>query len=298
MLSKLQLGTVSFGIDGYSLPSSGKPKPSESKVFEILDYATNNGIGLIDTASAYGNVEDVIGKYPGAANFDITSKLMPNCIDSLLDEDIQAYITRQLHRDLLRLNHSKILGYYFHSERYIYCTAAVAAMKECKREKLVDLVGVSIYEPENAISAAKMKFDIIQVPYNILDQRLHKTDFFNIAKANGVVVFGRSPFLKGLLSLPIESIPKHLGKSSEYIKSIDETAAKYGLSRIELALLFSLAADELDYVVFGVDNIGQLKQDLEVYKNLDKYDLTCIEELRHLFSRIEDYVVIPSLWKK
>ena len=287
---KLVLGTVSFGIDKYSLLNANKPDISE--VFKMLDYVYSKRVEFIDTASAYGNAEDILGLY-GASKFKVTSKLKPNCLDGLVGRvSIHDMVKKELQQDLARLKLNKIWGYYFHTPKYIYSQYAVDSLLECKAEGLVEKVGVSIYEPKDAVYAASMKLDIIQVPYNILDQRLHKTDFFKIAKDNNVTVFGRQPFLKGLLVLPVDEIPPHLKLAIPYIQEIDRIRTRYDLTRQEIALGFSVLSD-VDYVVFGVDNFTQLVEDTQIYTRYHWF-----EELKSIFQDISDYVVMPSLWEK
>ena len=53
---QLCLGTVQFGMD-YGIIGQKKPSVEDSVV--CLDYATQNGISAIDTATAYGTAEEV-----------------------------------------------------------------------------------------------------------------------------------------------------------------------------------------------------------------------------------------------
>ena len=59
-MSKIALGAVQFGMD-YGINSiSGQVLPAEIK--DILNYAYRQNIDLLDTAPAYGNSEQVLGK--------------------------------------------------------------------------------------------------------------------------------------------------------------------------------------------------------------------------------------------
>lgn len=303
---KLALGTVAFGLDGYSLPNTAKPKPSVDKVMEMLDYAHGHGIEFLDTANAYGDAEDRIKLY-GADKFKITSKLKPNCLAGLSNSEILAKVKEELRTDLKRLGLSCLWGYYFHTPKYIYNKKAIAALMECKKEGLVENIGVSIYEPKDALYAIRAGVDIIQVPYNILDQRLHKTDFFKRAKANGVIVFARQPFLKGLLTMSTEEFPQHLESAKSHVGQIDTIVNKYNFQRIMACLLFSLINPNVDYVVFGVDNLSQLRFNMNVNSStasaIQNWGAIanfgqCYEELRATFQDIPDYIVMPSLWEK
>ena len=60
MNNKLVLGTVQFGCQ-YGINSAGRP--DEKTVLEILDLAYHSGITNLDTSSAYGNAEYILGKY-------------------------------------------------------------------------------------------------------------------------------------------------------------------------------------------------------------------------------------------
>ena len=68
--SKLVLGTVQFGCS-YGINSAGRPSGAE--VQRILDLALCSGITTLDTSSAYGDAESVIGSC-GAARFRLVSK--------------------------------------------------------------------------------------------------------------------------------------------------------------------------------------------------------------------------------
>ena len=55
---KYCLGTVQFGTN-YGIQGNGQP--DVASVAEIIDYAYKNGINFLDTASAYGTAESVVG---------------------------------------------------------------------------------------------------------------------------------------------------------------------------------------------------------------------------------------------
>ena len=59
--SVLSLGTAQLGLS-YGINNTDG-KPDEKKAFEILDCALENGINTLDTAAAYGESEQVIGRW-------------------------------------------------------------------------------------------------------------------------------------------------------------------------------------------------------------------------------------------
>ena len=59
--SKIILGTAQFGL-AYGINNANGKIP-ENEIFKILDFAYQNKITILDTASSYGNSEKQIGKY-------------------------------------------------------------------------------------------------------------------------------------------------------------------------------------------------------------------------------------------
>ncbi len=299
--NKLTLGTVQFGLDYGINNLSGKPKREKS--LEMLDFAYKKGIRVFDTANAYGDAEEILGEFMESRNLNkkikIISKLQPNIIaDSKSKKTPYDIIFENLTESLNRLKRNYVDGYLFHTPAYIKNEELVNSLCKLKEQGLVKNIGVSIYEEEDAIYAAELKeIDYIQVPYSILDQRLDRTSFFQLAKKNGKTVFARSAFLQGLFFMPEERIPPHLQNAKDYFRKLDKIILKYNLSRQQIALLFSLKNSNIDYVVFGVDNIEQLKEDIDIAEqNIDCEQ--CINDLKNEFINIEKNIIFPSLWKK
>lgn len=297
---KLVLGTVQFGLK-YGV-NNQLGKPSLSKSLEILKYAYDTKILTFDTAFSYGDAEEILGQFVVknklANKIKIISKLKPNILDDETKDKTYNIVHWEIEKTLNKLNLKSLEGYLFHTPAYIYNHDLVKAMRQCKKEGLIQNFGVSVYEEKDALYAVKTaKVDYIQVPYSVFDQRLDKTDFFKIAQKNKVRVFARSAFLQGLILMPDTKIPSHLKEAKQYLKTFDAIIGKYHFSRIEAALLFSLSHNGIDDVVFGVDTLSQLKQDINISnQNLDKFK-KCREELQSLQS-IKKSIIFPSLWKK
>ena len=52
---------------------------------------------------------------------------------------------------------------------------------------------------------------------------------------------------------------------------------------------------DIDYLVFGVDNIEQLKEDMDAYRN-KKINTLLIEQVKQHINMLEDNIIFPSLW--
>jgi len=293
---RLCLGTVQFGLQ-YGI-NNRCGKPSKQQVFSMLDQALESGIRCIDTAVAYGDAEELLGEYGvGLKNLKVISKLKPNLIDDDCPDPEQV-VEQQVRGSLKRLRLDSLDGYLLHTPQNFYNKGIMAGLQKCKEMGLISNLGVSIYEERHALDAAgDGLIDYIQVPYSVFDQRLDRTDFFKIAKRNGVRVFARSAFLQGLIVMEDDRIPDHLNLAREYLKIYDGIIAKYGMSRVQAALLFSYSNPDIDYVVFGVDNTEQLLEDIEIVYSKESFRL-CRQELSRSFANIEKSIIFPSLWTK
>jgi len=287
LLNKLVLGTAQIGLE-YGINNKNN-KPNKKEALEIFDIAFKNGIKIFDTASAYGSAEEILGEFCEKNNIFEKIKIITK-----VSQDISA----QLNESLARLKMDCVEGCLLHKPEDIKNKKIVEALKKIKKLGLAENIGVSVYEPKDAVYAAKMEeIDYIQIPYNIFDQRLDKTEFFELAKKNGKKVFARSVFLQGLLLMPEEKIPAHLKEAKPYLKKMDKIIAKHNLSRKQSVLHFVLENKNIDYVVFGTDSADQLKEIIDISNQ--KIDFNqCRKELENEFKEVPKYLISPNLWQK
>ncbi|MDO8518146.1 MAG: aldo/keto reductase [bacterium] len=296
---KLVLGTAQFGMK-YGLANTHGQLPKE-EIFAILDAAVAGGVELFDTAYAYGSAEEVLGEWlstRGARKqVRIISKMKPHVLNEYPDGTPMVDIVHQeIGKSLKRLGVDKLDGYIFHSPHYVYLKHAIAGLQKAKGRGLVNNIGVSTYDESEALQAVELGMDYVQVPYNVFDQRLDNTDFFELAKKNGATVFARSPFLQGLLLLKPTELPPHLVHARPYLEHFLEITQRHNVPAIEAALLFARNS-QAPYVVAGVDELSQLIKDLAVMQEKDpKPEL--IAELKEAFQHMPQNIVNPILWSK
>lgn len=294
--AKLCLGTVQFGLDYGINNSTGKPSQAQS--FQMLDLALQSGIDVIDTAQAYGTAEELLGCYNiAASSAKVISKLQPNSIEP--DRaDVERVVREHLQQSLKQIGLQTLDGYLLHTPEYYYDRRILQALRSCRDEGLIRHFGVSIYETEHALDVVREGVvDYIQIPYSVFDQRLDRTEFFSLAKQNGVTVFARSAFLQGLILMDDAAIPQHLAEVRGYLKKLDAVIEKHAVSRLQAALLFSQTHPGIDYLVFGVDTMEQLQEDLALAKAEVDF-AACREELAHEFIDVKKSIIFPSLWKR
>ena len=93
-----------------------------------------------------------------------------------------------------------------------------------------------------------------------------------------------------------DKVPPFLAKAKPIVRKIDEVCAKYGVNRVALAMSFVKQQKAISSLVFGVDNMEQLKQDIEFFNKEIPGDT--VKEIAKEFTGIETDIVMPSLWKK
>ena len=296
--SRLVLGTVQLGMKYGLNNTTGQPTKDES--FAILDAALEAGINTFDTAWAYGSAEDVLGEWIKkrslADNIFIVSKIKPHVLNDYPEENDPSNIVRsEIGKSLKRLNLRSLDGYLLHSPQYLNNKGVLEGLMKVREAGLANHIGVSIYDVADALAALEHGLDFVQVPYNVLDRRLEKTDFFAKTKERGVRVFARSPFLQGLLLMEMGDIPARLAHARPLVLKFGEIARRHELTRVEAALLFAYRCPA-DHIVFGVETLAQLKDIISIEERSESFGEKCVAELRDAFTDVDRAIVNPSLW--
>ena len=132
-------------------------------------------------------------------------------------------------------------------------------------------IGVSTYTIKEIKFIVKnfKKFNIIMLPYNIIDRRPIKSKIFETLHKLNIEIHTRSVFLQGLLLLNKKKMPKKFSKWSKVFNSIDKVSKKFGMSRYEICLRYVLSNPFIDKVLIGTDNFSQLKKLVNVSKKGD-----------------------------
>jgi len=255
-MSKLVLGTVQFGLQ-YGVNSAGRP--SEDTVKSILSEAAKGGITTLDTSSAYGNSEEILGEcITSDETFKIVSKYPKGEIP----------VGEMFNGSLKRLKVEKLYGYLLHHfEVYKNNPRVWDDFMVLKESGKVQKIGFSLYSPEELelILKNNSPFDLIQVPFNIFDKKFQP--YMKELHEKGVEIHVRSTFLQGLFFKDRGALPEKLQPLKEYLLQLDEFSIQNGLSISELALNYNLQNPYIDGVLIGIDNVEQLKMNLASIKD-------------------------------
>jgi len=286
-MTKIILGTAQFGIKYGISNVSGQVEFNEVK--KILKFARECNILELDTAAAYGESEEILGKV-GVHDFLTISKLpaLPSCVET----NIRDWIVREVRNSLSRLRVPFLYGLLLHrpsdilginKKSYLY------AIDELLSLGLVKNFGYSIYSPEELPELiSSRKPDIIQSPYNIFDQRLKQSGWLNKLTDKGIAVHARSIFLQGLLLMDKNTRPDYFKKWDTHFDSFSQACNDNKFNSRQLALCFVLNEKLVDRVIVGVESLNQLKEIVNLskflldgnYESLGCNDLLLIEPNR------------------
>lgn len=287
LTKKIALGTVQFGLNYGIANRAGRPTREEA--FSILELACEEGIDTLDTAYSYGESEEIIGEFisQSGKRFNIISK-MP---------DLESIETDKYFRQTLtRLKQQKIYGYLVHRfDNLIMDKSLWGKLESLKQRGLVHKIGVSLYKREELdyLLDNDISFDMLQVPYNIFDQRFE--EYFSMLRIRNVEIYVRSVFLQGLFFLEMDYINKRFQSAKNRMEKLYHISENYKIPIHSLCLGFVLLNHFIDKVVIGVNSMEQLKQNIESAGFLDRTKI--IYKLLRSLKFQDERVILPYRWK-
>lgn len=287
-LSKLALGTAQFGLDYGVANTAGKVPITE--VCEILEFAKESGVDTIDTAMAYGDSEKVLGSL-GVSDFQVVTKLGSLLADP---QKVKGKVQAEVVGALERLGVTSLYGLLLHNPADLFGRGSeilMATLMELKDMGLVRKLGVSVYEPQELRRVMQvMSPELVQLPVNLVDRRFEREGLLKELRERGVEIHARSAFLQGLLLMPYEDIPAKFNRWHELMEHWDLVKQQSPFSPTALCLSYPLSLPEVNRVVVGVDNLGQLKELLSTECNeAPTVDLSFLESS-------DPILINPSKW--
>ncbi|MFC0561925.1 aldo/keto reductase [Halalkalibacter alkalisediminis] len=265
---KLTLGTAQFGLK-YGISNNDGKTPFE-EVYKIIKYAESVGINTIDTAPSYGESEEVIGNIIKNHNsFKVVTKIPPLNSPEIFYKDVNKLET-SVHSSLRKLKCKNIYGVMIHNISDVFKKNGdrlYYKLLDLKNRGLINKIGFSVYDSDQIdLLCNSFTFDIIQIPINVLDQRLLKSGHLRKLKNLGIEIYARSIFLQGLLLMEIENLPKNCQTIQQTLLEYHHFLEGNGISQLDGALAFVKNIKEIDYIVIGVNNLKQL---VEIKKSYD-----------------------------
>ena len=256
-VGRLALGTVQFGLD-YGINNTAG-RPTDATVEAILETAQAAGLSLLDTAAAYGDSERRLGAWLSQHD-GITP---PFQLVTKLSAAPAAQVHQQLQESLGRLRQTHLYGVMFHDfNTFRQHPTAWAGLQQARAAGVVTRIGVSLYHPEEAewLLAQRLDVDLVQVPFNVFDQRF--SSVMPKLQQHGVEVHVRSAFLQGLLLREPTTLPPFFAPLANKVAQLRAFAEQAGIPLPALLMHFAAFTLGVNRVVIGVDTAANLRDNL------------------------------------
>jgi 1-deoxyxylulose-5-phosphate synthase len=288
-VSEIAFGGVEIGIPYGIGVKDRSDMLSHSEAIKLLHAALDGGINFFDTARLYGESELIMGKafYDRRDKIVLATKCkhfrdadgqipsyvaLKKIIESSLKESLNALQTD--HVDIFMLHQADIA--------ILQNEDVSRVFSELKDSGLIRATGASTYSVEETTLAIESKaWDVIQLPFNLMDQRQQQV--FTSAAANGVGLVIRSVLLKGLLSSKGRGLHPALKGVEDHVKKYNTVLDDSINDLPSLATKFALSFKEISSVLVGIDRIDYLEKSLQsangIYLNEKK--LAQVKALRY-----------------
>ena len=229
---------------------------------KLLNYASRKKLKIIDTSPNYANAEKVIGSIK--KNFKIITKI-PKIPNTIKNHNIEDWILKIVNNSQKNLRSKKIYGILIQDAQTLLTYRAEKiynTIKKLQTSGVIKNIGISIYDFKIlAPIIKKFKIDFIQVPFNILDQRLLHNKLILKIKKKGIKIHVRSIFLQGLLIEKDIKLPKKkLKKLKLLLSKWYDWAKKNNINPFHACLEFILNNKNIDKFVIGFNGLNHLKQ--------------------------------------
>ncbi len=264
-VSEMAFGGVEIGLPyGIGVHTSAD-MPSDAESVHLLHQALELGITFFDTARAYGRSEEIMGQAfkDRREQVILCSKCsLPGSTDSGFEKTgASAAVRRSLQESLAALQTDYLDVLMLHNADLVALNqeSVSETFAELRDKGVIRATGVSTYSmAETDLAIDKGVWDVIQISFNLMDQR--QAALFDKAQKAGVGLMVRSVLLKGVLSdrgrdlhPELERIARHRDRYNDFL---DETSPTLSV----LATKFALSFDQVSSVLVGIDRPEYLYQ--------------------------------------
>ena len=273
-VSEIAFGGVEIGIP-YGIGVQSKADMiSESQAIYLLHQAIAGGINFFDTARMYGASESIMGRafHDRRDQVVICSKCWPfRDHDGHLPpaDKLKKIIRKSLQDSLNELKTEFIDVYMLHQAdiEILENEMIEGLFLNLKKEGIIRATGVSTYaldETEKAINRGV--WDVIQIPFNLMDQS--QVALFPLAAKKGIGIMVRSVLLKGILSKKGQDLHPALKDVEMHLKHYNELLNDSTPDLAKLAIKFALSFKKVSSVLVGIDRMDYLHKSLAAADNI------------------------------
>jgi spore coat polysaccharide biosynthesis protein SpsF (cytidylyltransferase family)/aryl-alcohol dehydrogenase-like predicted oxidoreductase len=301
--SCITLGTAQLGMD-YGI-TNNLGRPDDAEALAIVAAALEGGVTQLDTARAYGDSEQRIGRLlqslPGNP-LQIVTKLSPltAVADAASAEEVRRAVDADVEASCRELKRSRLDVMMFHrcADMFRWGGAALERLAEHMSSGTIGQLGVSVYAPAEALRSLRdSRITHLQLPFNLLDQRWFAPQFQSAAAARpDLAIHARSVFLQGLLLSDPGRWPSWADTAARLCSDLRRLVASLRRhSAADLCIAFVRACPWVTSLVIGVESAGQLEELLQLAHE-PPLSAAQVAAVRETFTEVPERLLNPSLW--
>ena len=280
-LSKFILGTAQFRSK-YGVTNFKRKNMKLSEKNKILNYlSTKSPINELDTASNYKLYKRDLGSLK--KTFYLNTKILTTEKISYLK--LKNFLIKCKIKDNAIIN-----TLFIHDGDNVLTDDGLKLLNKInklKKEKRILKIGLSIHKFENLLKIINtVPFDVIQIPYNIIDRRADV--YFKKLKDKKIEIQVRSIFLQGTLLTKV-STNKKLSLIYDKFNKISKNKQ---INRLRYILSFILKNKYIDKVIIGIRDLKEFRQ----INNINFF-YNSINALNKLKSN-DQMIINPLEWKE
>ncbi|MEU6849801.1 aldo/keto reductase [Actinacidiphila alni] len=278
------LGRTGIKVSPYALgtlmlaTSIGNPDPADS--VRLVHKALDAGINLVDTADAYGDSEEVVGRaLQGRRDHVVlaTKFARPTGEDPNQQGASRRWIMRAVEDSLRRLRTDHIDIYQVHRlDPTTDVEETLSALTDLIRGGKVRTIGTSAAPASDIVEAQWVaerrgleRFRTEQPPYSLLNRAIER-EVLPVTQRYGMGTLVWGPFAQGLLTGRVRKDGPNDLRRAAYVKHVSDArridtveklvplAAEAGLPMTHLAMAFTIAHPGVTAALLGPRTLAQL----------------------------------------
>ena len=289
----LALGTPQLAVP-YGIADGPEPPPANAAA-KLLEHAWRDGIRYFDTAQAYGDSEELLGRSLAAhAEARIITKLHPDATDAPRDE-----IERRLERSRTRLGRGELWAVLMHRDRMLdrWDGELGETLRHWRDQGSIRHLGISIESVDSLPRALSLDgIDIVQLPGSVFDRRAMRLACVRDASACGKLIFVRSVFLQGLALVDLDRVGQLLPAAVPMIDAFQRFCEQHGLDRHQFAVDYVRRRLPEATLVVGAVTTEQLRENCDAVRS-EPYGLELCEAWDEFWPDEDEAVINPTRWQ-
>lgn len=280
-ISVSEIGFGTWGIGGLTEGATSYGETDDKVSLRALARAMELGVNFYDTSNTYGygHAEELLGRAFGAHREKVIIGTKVGSVRHNGPYDVSPSYIRACLEDSLRcLKTDYVDLYQFHSvplELVRSTRECLETMRDLKKEGKIRAFGYSVKNPADAIAAIQeFGAEVVQVNFNMIDNRALALGVFEVARKYGVGVIARTPFCFGFLTGTITDINfnardhrsawprEQLARWKEAPRAFSPVDPEKKYKLAELALKFCISFPEVSAVIPGILTGKQVEENV------------------------------------